>query len=150
MVLTILTADCVPVLMYEPKKKVVTAVHAGWRGSDKKIVVKTVEYIKNQYNCNPSDIVAVIAPSIGGCCYEVDELVASKFIDYKESVIKKSQNKYMLDLKNINKEQLLSAGLQESNIEVSHLCTSCNNNKFFSYRRDKECTGRFISAIMMK
>ncbi len=149
-VLTILTADCVPVLMYDPKNRVISAVHAGWRGSEKNIVAKTVKYMQKKYKCNPSDIVALIAPAIGGCCYEVDNFVASKFTNYKESVVKKSDTHYMLDLKSINKAQLIESGLKETNIELSSICTSCNSKEFFSYRKERGCTGRFISAIMMK
>ena len=149
-VITILTADCVPILLYEPNKRIISAIHAGWRGSDKKIAIKTVEYMKNNYRCNPSDIVALIAPSIGGCCYEVDKSVASKFGEYGNSLIKKSLDRYMLDLKSVNYKQLLNSGLKSENIEISPLCTSCNNDILFSYRKESGCSGRFISAIMMK
>ncbi len=149
-VITILTADCVPILLYDPAKKVIAAVHAGWRGSESRIVHKTVEYMKKRYGCESSDIVAAIGPSIGGCCYEVDDAVASKFTDYKDSVVKTSGNQYMLDLKSVNRQQLLDNGLEEMNIEVSSVCTACDNERFFSYRKDGGCTGRFISAIMLK
>ena len=149
-VITILTADCVPILMYDPEKKVIAAVHAGWRGSESEIVSKTVRFMKSKYGCEPSDIIAAIGPSIGGCCYEVDDIVASKFLDYRESVVKKPDNHYMLDLKSINRKQLIDIGLKEMNIEVSHVCTACDNDRFFSYRREKGCTGRFISAVMLK
>ncbi len=149
-VLTILTADCVPILLYEPNRRVVSAIHAGWRGSDKKIAIKTVEYMHRVYGCNPSDIVAVIAPAIGGCCYEVDESVASKFGEYSNSLIVTSSDRYMLDLKRVNYTQLLSSGLRDKNIEISPLCTSCSSDILFSYRKEGGCSGRFISAIMMK
>ena len=148
-VLTILTADCVPILMYDPNKNIISAIHAGWRGSDKKIAIKTVEYMQNRYGCNPANIVAVIAPSIGKCCYEVDRSVALKFNEYKDSLIKKG-DKYMLDLKMVNYTQLLNSGLKKENIEVSSICTSCSSDKFFSYRKESGCSGRFATAIMMK
>ncbi len=144
--LTILTADCVPILLFDPKKGVVSAVHAGWRGTEKKIVIKTIEKMIEEFGSNPKDIIAGIAPSIGRCCYEVDSEVAKKFTSYNNP-FDRVGDKYMLDLPLINQEQLLTIGLKENNIELSNICTSCEVNNYFSYRKEGGCSGRFMSII---
>jgi len=148
-VLTVLTADCVPILLYDKHKEVVAAVHAGWKGTKVQIVSKTVQKMTELYGCDPKDIIAGIAPSIGHCCYEVDKEVAEHFFDIPEGFTPVGK-KYMLDLPLINKQQLLAAGLQEENIEMSHTCTACNVDRFFSYRKEQGCSGRFMSMIGMK
>lgn len=147
-VLTILTADCVPILLYDPSKEVVAAVHAGWKGTQKQIVEKTVEKMVEKFSCDVADIRAGIAPSIGQCCYEVGEDVAKYFYD-NPKVCKEKNSKYMLDLPAINKKQLLKSGIKEKHIEMSHICTSCHVENYFSYRKEKGCTGRFMSMISL-
>ena len=144
--LTILTADCVPILLFDSKQKVVSAVHAGWKGTDKEILFKTVQKMQETFNSNPKDILAGIAPSIGKCCYEVDWNVAQHFEKIKHAYDKKEE-KYMLDLPYINKLQLLRAGLKEENIEMSNVCTACEVEHYFSYRKEGGCSGRFMSMI---
>lgn len=146
LILTILTADCVPVLLYDREKHVVAAVHAGWRGTTAKIVEKTVKKMREVYGCKPQDIIAGVAPSIGRCCYEVGEDVAEHFFEDTSSFDIKGE-KYMLDLPFINKKQLLNAGLLEKHIEMSGICTACEVERFFSYRKEQGCSGRFMSMI---
>ena len=148
-VLTILTADCVPVLLYDPKQKVVAAVHAGWKGTKAEIVSKTLKKMQEVFGCKPEDIVAAVAPSIGRCCYEVGEDVAAHFFDIPEAYTEKG-DKYMLDLPYINKYQLFNSGLKEENIEMSGICTACEVDRFFSYRKEQGCSGRFMSLIGLK
>ncbi len=145
-VLTILTADCVPVLLYDVKQQVVAAVHAGWKGTKEEIVAKTVSKMKEVYGCEAKDILAGIAPSIGCCCYEVDKDVVEHFFDIPEGFTK-IKHKYMLDLPLINKKQLLGVGLKEDNIDMSDICTACEVDRFFSYRKEQGCSGRFMSMI---
>ena len=144
--LTILTADCVPILLFDPKQKVVAAVHAGWKGTQQEILFKTVKKMQEIFNSNPKDIIAGIAPSIGKCCYEVDWNVAKNFEKIENSYEKKAK-KYMLDLPHINKLQLLNSGLKEDNIELSNICTACSVEHYFSYRKEGGCSGRFMSMI---
>jgi len=144
--LTILTADCVPILLFDPIKRVVGAIHAGWRGTQQQIALKTVQKMQEVFNSNPKDIIASIAPSIGECCYEVDWSVAQHFKTIPHAFTKKNQ-KYMLNLPFINQQQLLQSGLLKSNIELSNICTACNVEEYFSYRREKGCSGRFMSMI---
>jgi len=144
--LTILTADCVPILLLDPVKNVVAAVHAGWKGTQQEIVLRTVEKMKETFNCNAKDILAGVAPSIGRCCYEVDWNVAQHF-EKIENTYTQKEEKYRLDLPLINKVQLLQAGLLETNIEMSHVCTACEVASYFSYRKEGGCSGRFMSMI---
>jgi YfiH family protein len=147
--IAVVTADCIPILLYDKEKKVIAAVHAGWKGTKNKIVYKTVQMMIKTYNSNPKNIIAGIAPSIGSCCYEVGEDVAKHFFSYPQSMQKKS-DKYMLDLPYLNKIQLKEAGLIYKNIEMSNVCTSCNVKDYFSYRKEKGCSGRFMSMIALK
>ena len=149
LMLTILTADCVPILLFDSKQKVIGAVHAGWRGTEQGIVSKTVAKMQQEFGSNPKDIIAGVAPSIGPCCYEVGEDVAKNFFDNRDSFIQKG-DKFMLDLPYLNKIQLLKVGLLEKNIEMCNICTSCKVDDYFSYRKEQGCSGRFMSMIGLK
>ena len=148
-ILTILTADCVPILLFDRRLKIASAIHAGWRGTKEEIVIKTVKKIRDEFGSNPKDIIAGIAPSIGRCCYEVDWSVAKYFTNYQNPFDKRG-NRYMLDLPLINYQQLLSSGITQDNIELSNICTSCRVDTFFSYRKENGCSGRFMSMIGVK
>ena len=148
-VLTILTADCVPILLMDTKKNVVAAIHAGWRGSKDEILAKTVKKMCDIFSCDTKNIIAGIGPAIGVCCYEVDSNVANYFHASQKVAILK-EDKYMLDLPEVNRQQLLNVGLAESNIEMSDICTACEVDRFFSYRKEKGCSGRFMSMIGLK
>ena len=145
-VLTILTADCVPVLLYDKEKEIVAAIHAGWKGTEAKIVAKTVQKMIKVYDSDPEDIIAGVAPAIGRCCYEVGKDVAKHFFNEPLSFDVWGE-KYMLDLPFINKKQLLDSGVLEEHIEMSGVCTSCEVERFFSYRKEQGCSGRFMSMI---
>jgi len=145
-ILCILTADCVPILLYDTQKDVIAAIHAGWRGTKEKIVQKTILKMREEFGSDSRDIMAGIAPSIGSCCYEVGEEVAKEFF-YTSDAYNKKEDKYMLDLPYINQQQLLNSGVEKENIEMSSICTACNIDRFFSYRRENGCSGRFMSII---
>ncbi|MCK5706233.1 MAG: peptidoglycan editing factor PgeF [Candidatus Aureabacteria bacterium] len=152
--LIILTADCVPVILFDPKKKVIAALHAGWKGTVQLITQKTVNAMEKRYGSKTENIIACIGPSICASCYEVGVDVIKKIKDscslnseiLEDRIIK---NKRYLDLCKANKEQLIFSGINENNIEESHLCTSCSNNIFYSYRKQKGKTGRFATGIML-
>jgi hypothetical protein len=148
--LCVLTADCVPILLYDPKTEVVATVHAGWRGSAAKIVQKTVEKMQHSFGTEPKNILASIAPAIGKCCYEVNKEVIEHFKAYPHAYRQTKQEKYMLDLADINQQQLLDTGLTSSHIEMSHVCTACEVENYFSYRKEQGCSGRFVSFIGMQ
>jgi len=147
LVLTILTADCVPVLLYDKVNEVIGAVHAGWKGTQLQITAKAVNIMKKSFGSNPKDIHAYIAPSIGQCCYEVGKDVAEFFAEH--DYIKKGK-KFMLDLPHANREQLLHRSVLEENITLSNICTACELDSFFSYRKECGCSGRFMSMIWME
>ncbi len=145
--LAISTADCTPIFIYDRKKKVIAGVHSGWRGSEKRIVEKTVRKLKNDFGCSPDEMICFIGPSISKENYEVGEEVASLF-DYQYSVEKQS-GKFLLDVKKINYDMLINEGIPAENIEVSKECSFANPN-LHSYRRDKEISGRALGIIALK
>ncbi len=147
-VLTILTADCVPILLADPLTGAIGAVHAGWKGSALGIVKKTVIRLSERYGVDPGNLRAFIGPAIGGCCYEVGEEVARRFRHLEGAVKAGSRGRPMLDLKRVNLLQLLEVGVPESSIEISSHCTACERERFFSYRAEEGCSGRFMSCIM--
>ncbi len=149
-VLTILTADCVPILLYDPLVGTIGAVHAGWKGTQAEILPKTIAKMQEKYGSKPQDILIAIGPAIGQCCYEVGEEVARHFADYVGAVIVgKVAGKYQLDLKRVNQLQALESDIITENMEVTPLCTSCAKDRFFSYRAEQGCSGRFLSAIKL-
>jgi len=148
-VLAVLTADCVPILLYDPVMKVVAAVHAGWRGTEAEIIKKTIGVMKGKFGTSPVDLLVGVAPAIGKCCYEVGEDVASHFAGYPEATERRGE-KFMLDLPHINKEQMLASGIPEKHIEMSAICTACEVDQFFSYRKEQGCSGRFMSLIGLR
>ena len=150
--LMVLSADCVPVLLYDPVKRVVGAVHAGWRGTAAQIVVGTVEVMRKQFGCHPGDMFAGIGPSIGRCCFEVGEEVAVCFRRlFPEAVVfaGKHPGKFQVDLWEANRRELVDAGLHPERIEVAGMCTVCHPDHFFSYRRDGKAAGRFGAGIVL-
>jgi YfiH family protein len=149
--LGISTADCLPILMIDKSKKVIAAVHAGWRGLWRGIIEKTVGEMIKAFESSPADIVAGIGPGIGPCCYEVGTDVVSLLQDsYVEAhqVIQKREGRQYLDLSRTAQLELSAVGIPPENIETIPLCTSCREDLFFSYRRDGQ-TGRQLSFIML-
>lgn len=148
----ILTADCLPILLYDPVNAVTGAVHAGWKGTVRSIAVKTIEAMGARFGTRPRDIVCALGPYIGPCCYTVGENVYSEFTDAFGTVdcFKRDSGELRLDIGASNIDQLHNAGLLRDNISVSPFCTSCRNDLFFSYRKDGKRTGRQLSFIMLK
>jgi len=147
-------ADCVPILLLDPKKKVIAALHAGWKGTAGEIARKGIEAFAGMFGSRPEDILAAVGPAIGRCCYEVDAQVLEAFrksgagVDCFDPL--PAPGKWRLDLGAANYRQLLAAGLSETNIETTPLCVSCEHDSFFSYRRDKGETGRQMGFIKLK
>ncbi len=149
----ICVADCAPVLLLDPVRRIAAALHAGWKGTVTGIAQKGVEAMVNLFDSRPRDILAAIGPTIGSCCYEVDEPVADAFRrsgqDFESFAEPAGNGKWRLDLAGANRQQLIRAGIAGENIEVSTLCVSCEKDLFFSYRRDKGETGRQMGFIML-
>lgn len=135
-------ADCVPVQLYDEKRNVIAAVHAGWRGSALGISAKAARIMREEFGCE--DIKGYIGPAISMCCYEVGDEVASEFPDYEGAVSVKDGRSHV-DLKTVNRIQLEKAGVKD--VEVSGICTCCND-KYVSYRRSKTVM-RMASGIYM-
>ncbi|MCD6485923.1 MAG: peptidoglycan editing factor PgeF [Syntrophobacterales bacterium] len=148
------TADCVPVFLADRAKRVVGAVHAGWKGTSLGIVVRAIDTFMKEFASRPADILAAIGPAIGPCCYEVDETVFRQFDNKqdKESFFTegKKEGKWMLGLSAANRFQLLDAGVPPENIFSADICTSCNRDIFFSHRGESGGTGRQLNFIMLK
>ena len=146
-----LVADCVPILFYDPKRKVVAATHAGWRGTQERISSKTVQVMVQEYGCEPENILAAIGPSAGPCCYEVDSEVSGLFTAAGfENIAVPFGDKFKLDLWQGNKQDILKVGVPEKNITIAGLCTSCLTSLFFSFRAEEGITGRFAATIMLQ
>lgn len=139
-------ADCVPILLFDAKNKIIASIHSGWKGTVRQIAKSTIEHMKEKHRSNSEDIIAVIGPSIGPCCFEVKEDVKKQFVDtFGHNVA--VENK--VDLWTANKLQLLNCGLKEENIECMNICTCCNNDKFYSYRKGDVEKGRFSAFIQI-
>ncbi len=141
--LTISTADCLPVFLFDSVTKSIGAVHAGWRGSEMNIVSRAIRMMREEFGTSPADLISYIAPAAGVCCYEVGEDVAKRFSH--EFLVRNP--KLHLNLKEHAKTLMLNAGVSKENIEVSEYCTICNANLFHSHRRDKEKSGRMMGVI---
>ena len=151
--IAVLTADCVPVILYDPAKHVVGVIHAGRKGTQMSIVSNTISILSKVYGSRPRDMVMALGPAIGGCCYEVDEPCIAPFRenyrDWKDFVTVNSQSRFMLDLLKANEADGVRGGISKENIHRSGECTSCNNDRWFSYRREGT-TGRIVSLAMLR
>jgi YfiH family protein len=175
MLLTVRTADCVPVLIADRRKLAVGAFHAGWRGTLERIVEKGLGEMRRQFGSDPADLIAAIGPCIHACCYEVSDDFPDKFraqFEYADSLFEEvfdsnslhlkypllflnqrapghgdAASKVHLNLVESNRRQLLDGGLPEKNIWVSDLCTSCRKDLLFSHRAEFGQTGRMMAAI---
>ena len=168
------TADCLPIMLVDRKRRAVGVFHAGWRGTVKRIVEKGVGEMRKHFKSDPRDLVAAIGPCVQGCCYEVGEEVRTKFeaqFAYAGSLfreVKESdpvrqkypllfltarapghgelQVKLFLDLVEANRRQLMDAGVMAKNIEAVGPCTACHTELLFSFRAEKGVTGRMMAA----
>ncbi len=144
-------ADCVSVFLFDPKKRAIGIVHAGFKGTMKKITLKAVQKMVEEFDCNPKDFIVGIGPSIGPESYEVDATMVTlaKQIFPRDKIILERLGKFYCNLWLANAVQLTSLGVQADNIEQSGMDTFTSTDKFFSDRHDRP-TGRFMTAIMLK
>jgi hypothetical protein len=150
--LMVQVADCVPVLLYDPVKKVIGAVHAGYKGTILKIAENAVKSMIKQYRSDPNDIYVGIGPSIGPCCYEVGKEVVKEVKDSLKNgkdLINVRKGKSFFDLWKANRSQVEACGVPRQNIEVAGICTNDRTDMFFSFRAGKGTTGRFAAGIML-
>jgi polyphenol oxidase len=149
-VIGVRTADCVPILLVDANHRAVAAIHAGWRGTTANIVARTIEHMADDFQTNPSDIFAAIGPAIEPSCYQVGFEVAEQFLTILPELADNGKNRAMLDLWEANCRLLIAAGVPSIQVHSSELCTFCNPDDFFSYRRDRTEPGRMISFISNK
>jgi YfiH family protein len=172
LLLAVQTADCVPILLVDPKNRAVAAVHAGWRGTLARIVEKAIGRMQMQFDSQPADLLVAIGPAIGGCCYEVGTEVAAAFngqfanaaeffdelrtgdepnplqwLNMMPPGHQPPPKKVLLDLKKANRLQLEAAGVPAGNIFVSDLCTGCRRDLLFSYRKEGAQSGRMMAVV---
>ena len=175
LLLGIQTADCLPIIPVDPKRRAVGVFHAGWRGTVKRIVEKGLGEMHRCFGSRARDLKAAIGPGIHGCCYEVGADVREKFesqfayaaklfreVEESDPVREKYPmlfltarapghsvlpKKIFLDLVEANRQQLLAAGVPAKSIEASPLCTNCNTDILFSYRAEKGKTGRMMGVV---
>jgi len=138
------TADCVPIFIFDPNRRVIGLAHAGWRGTYKSIALKTVQKMQKEYGCEASDLKVFLGPSIRQCCYKIGE----EFRDYFPAYVKDREGHLYADMIGANRDQLLQAGVPRAQILDSGICTCCNKD-YFSFRRDGEKAGRMISLMML-
>lgn len=139
------TADCVPILLADPRTRAVAAIHAGWRGTVQRIAAKAVAEMTAKFSTNPREVVAAIGPAIGPCCYEVGAEVAALFRDWFPERRDLGGVSH-LDLAEANRRQLMAADVAPERIWVAGVCTCCSGDEFFSWRRERQRTGRMLNA----
>lgn len=147
-------ADCVPLFVVDPVQRVVGLAHAGWKGTVKRIGARTIETMQTEFGTRVADCLVGIGPSVGQCCYEVDEHVIQplqdEFPEWEEFVKRKDNGRWDLDLWATNRQVFLDVGVPSEQIEVSGLCTACRTDLFFSYRAEQGQTGRMASILAIK
>jgi hypothetical protein len=142
------TADCVPVLLVDPEGRRVAAVHSGWRGTDARIVARTVESLVAR-GSRPERLLAAVGPCIQRCCYVVSEDLGARFsAGFGPEVVVREQADVRLDLARAVRDTLLGAGLKAAHVEVLPHCTACDAERFFSHRRDAGRTGRHLNFVV--
>ncbi len=147
--LMVMVADCIPIMIYDPVKKVIGVVHAGRNGTFLGIAAKTILKMQEVYGCDVNAIMIGLGPSIQGCCYEVGKDLADICTkNFGEGFVMIREDRYYLDLQALNLSELLKMGIKKENIEISPICTACDEN-YFSYRREGK-TGRFAGFIMIR
>lgn len=147
------TADCVPVLMHDPGRRVVAAIHAGWRGAVAGIVPKTIALMAARFGSACSDLRISIGPSAGPCCYEVDAPVLERLRvglpDWQSVVHDYQGHKARLDLKALIRRQVEGQGVSALSVSAVNLCTICHEQLFYSYRREGRVNGTMVSGIAL-
>jgi YfiH family protein len=146
------TADCIPILLFDQQKQVVAAVHAGWRGTVQRIAKKAVEVMEATYGSSPSDLLAQIGPGIHLESFEVGDEVYQAFENagFDMNSISKKYEKWHIDLPECNRLQLISAGVPETQISVSPVCTYMQSDTYFSARRLGIESGRIFTGIILR
>lgn len=147
--LAVRTADCLPILIADPRNRAVAAVHAGWRGTVQEIVGETIQAMSERFGTRPADLVIAIGPGIGACCYEVGPEVGAQFEQFFTERGKVSETT-KVDLAETIIRQLRRNGVRMGQIAPSGLCTYCLAGLFHSYRRDRQAAGRMVTTVRIR
>ncbi len=143
-------ADCYPLYLFDPSKRVIGIAHSGWKGTMGRIGAITAQTMRDKFGTDIEDLLIFIGPGIGKCCFEINAELASKVQkEFKQlnNILTEDKKGFFWDLENTNRQVLLQMGIKEDHIITSNLCTSCHINDFYSYRRDKGQTGRMAAII---
>lgn len=149
----ILVADCFPILAFDPSVNTIAVIHAGWRGIDQNIHLKTIQHLFKFMNCSIKNLLIGIGPGIGSCCFEVGKEVIDKFkkrsLSTAQFIHQTSEQKALVDLRGIIISDLTQVGVSLDNIENMDYCTSCFTDLFYSYRKEGKNTGRMLLAARL-
>ncbi len=151
----VMVADCVPILLYDPEKRVAAAVHAGWKGTLDGVAANAVELMRTEFGADPARLIAGIGPGIGPACYEVSAQVADRLpgaVRNPAGLTRPSPvpGRAFLDLWETNRRILIECGLAENRIETAGMCPHCLPETFYSHRRSGGITGRLAAGIMVR
>jgi hypothetical protein len=144
--LAVRSADCLPILLADPRHRAVAAVHAGWRGSAAAIAERAVECMRERYGSRPGELLAAFGPSIRRCCFEVGPEVAREFAAWFPERSDLDRRAHV-DLPEVSRRQLIAAGIPAERIAAGAPCTVCGGAEFHSYRRDRDAAGRMHSVV---
>jgi YfiH family protein len=144
--LAIFTADCLGIGFYAPNRKVAGLVHAGWKGTRGRVAAEAVRLFQEEFSVKPYELYVFIAAGIRGCCYQVGVEMKEYFPGWVEA----RGEKFYLDLSRINRAQLLESAVEEGNIYDCGICTSCDKDRYFSYRNEGASCGRMMTVIMLR
>lgn len=149
--LMVMSADCTPILIYDPHHHAIGVVHAGRAGALNHILPKTLERMQLVFGTDRNNVLVALGPSIHGCCYEINPSIAEKVVEKGyPSAIETRNEALFLDVNTILKMQLEELAISNDNIEIIEECTSCHSKRYFSYRADKQRTGRIAGVIMLR
>ncbi|OIO35984.1 MAG: hypothetical protein AUJ74_03930 [Candidatus Omnitrophica bacterium CG1_02_44_16] len=141
--LAIRTADCLPVFLFDTGHRAIAMIHAGWKGTHKKIISKTIKQMGLKFSTSPGELIAVLGPAIRQCCYEVGE----EFRGFFGGFVSSRDSRLYFDICSATVNELLEAGVKDGRIYDSAICTSCRNDEFFSFRREGLKAGRSFSVM---
>ena len=150
LILSIYTADCLPIFIFDPVTPAIGLAHAGWRGTLKGIAAKTLEKMTIAFQTVPTQCWIAIGPAIGTECFKVSENVADQFAAIFPEVVTSEPPDYRVDLNRFNRWLLRNSGVSDEQIISSGLCTSCLRNDFYSYRADQTTMGRMMGIITLR
>lgn len=149
--LMVMSADCTPILLYDPIRHVCAAIHAGRAGALNEILPKTIQKIEEYFESSRENMQIILGPSIQGCCYEINETIAQETKEKGYAcALQREEEKVFLDVNTILLNQLEKLAIDPTHIEVIGECTSCKSDEYFSYRADRQHTGRIAGVIILR